>query len=257
MVEHLTEQMRRQWSAHAQEMSAENSLSPRPLSRKPSDQTPQSPAAKDPADRTFLTPSRATNALAQRASLENSYDTDGALGSRGHTTRRLHTSSNYEHLVSPRLPARRTLRQESNPFAMTSLPQRVSHRTHLHPNDNYEERDEEPLNNEDLHRRHIRLSRRVQPQTPAGGNPAIRITRASTTAIPNGPLPPSPPFRLIFMRHGERVNQAFGPEWFHKAFFTSTYKPFDRNLPTVLPRRRFDQHYEFDVPLTGEERSDC
>jgi hypothetical protein len=63
---------------------------------------------------------------------------------------------------------------------------------------------------------------------------------------------PSPqPLRIIFMRHSERANQALGSDWFNKAFRTNTYKAYDQNLPFILPKRRFDHAYEFDVPLTG------
>ena len=62
------------------------------------------------------------------------------------------------------------------------------------------------------------------------------------------------PLRIIFMRHGERANQALGPDWFTKAFRTNTYKAYDQNLPVnVTPKRRFDQAYEFDAPLTGKQ----
>jgi hypothetical protein len=59
------------------------------------------------------------------------------------------------------------------------------------------------------------------------------------------------PFRLIFMRHSERANQALGPDWFVKAFRTGAYQAYDQNLPMSIPKRHSDQAYQFDAPLTG------
>jgi hypothetical protein len=68
---------------------------------------------------------------------------------------------------------------------------------------------------------------------------------------PLAATPSVQPLRIIFMRHSERANQALGPDWFNKAFRKNSYRAYDPNLPYILPKRRFEQAYEFDAPLTG------
>ncbi|CAF3476544.1 unnamed protein product [Rotaria socialis] len=85
----------------------------------------------------------------------------------------------------------------------------------------------------------------TQPSLPPQQFPAISRHDAVLAASISGQF-----LRLIFMRHSERANQALGADWFSKAFRTNTYKAYDQNLPISLPRRRFDEAYEFDTPLT-------
>lgn len=259
MVDQLTDLMKREWNSLVNEKPPTEN--PRTLTRKLSEQQQQQQKpSSDSVDRTLLNPLRASRRLPNEQTTENSYDTDGALGSSSRVSRRHPTSSNYEHLVSPRLPMRRALTAHpSKPITVIPLQQRIAvHRPHLRPNDSHDDKDEDPLNNEDYPRRHLRLSHRVQQPPMPSGNPNIRAARPPSTGFNSiGPVPSPSPFRLIFMRHAERANQALGPEWYQRAFPNNTYRQYDRNLPTVLPRRRFDQHYEFDVPLTGEEISAC
>jgi hypothetical protein len=156
---------------------------------------------------------------------------------------------NYEHFVSPRLPPRRSLKQPSIQSPAAPLQQHSSPYTHLAANSSanagqhHEDRVEEPVHEDNTHRRHIRLSRHIHPRFHSSTIP--RHDGALATTISGRP------FRLIFMRHSERVNQVLGSGWFSRAFRTNTYQAYDPNLPMVLPKRNFDQAYEFDAPITG------
>lgn len=76
----------------------------------------------------------------------------------------------------------------------------------------------------------------------------------TTQSLRTETIPPSvsrKPLRFIFIRHGERINQALGPDWFSKAFHTRKYHAYDKNLPLVLPKRNSHLCFQFDTPLTG------
>ncbi len=208
--------------------------------------------------------------LSVRKSLEAAYDTDGAVGTSGniskhHHHHHHHSSNNYEHLISPRLPVRRPAGQLSRQTSSTPLQHQLTHKLHLSAtpsissnSHNHDDRDEDSNYESDSRRRHIRLSRRVQQPPVNTGNHGTRTNHLSILPQHGGPFVPSPsvqPLRIIFMRHGERANQALGPDWFNRAFRTNTYRPYDENLPRILPKRRFDQAYEFDAPLTGKKSS--
>jgi hypothetical protein len=197
-----------------------------------------------------------------------SYDTDGALGTQGNRSNQHHhhhhhrhlSSNNYEYLVSPRLPVRHHGEQSSKSNGGTPLQARLSHKVNSTPtafngiNHDHGDRDDDSNYDGDTRRRHIRLSRRVHQPAVSSGNHTTRLPRSPAIMHHGNSLavtPSAQPLRIIFMRHSERANQALGPDWFNKAFRTNTYKAYDQNLPFILPKRRFDQAYEFDVPLTG------
>ena len=119
--------------------------------------------------------------------------------------------------------------ETSSTFPPVPLQQRPAHKMHPTTNtsfgapQNHENRDEDTNYDSDIRRRH-----------PFAIAPFIK------------------PVRIIFIRHGERVDQVFKPDWFTKAFRTNTYKAYDQNLPLNLPKRHFDRAYEFDTPLTGK-----
>ncbi|CAF3413599.1 unnamed protein product [Rotaria socialis] len=57
--------------------------------------------------------------------------------------------------------------------------------------------------------------------------------------------------RFIIIRHGERVDNNYGPGWTQHAFnYTGQYYPFDANMPPSLPFRLNWLDYETDAPLT-------
>jgi hypothetical protein len=196
-------------------------------------------------------------------SLDMAYDTDSALGTSGNRSKHHHhhSTNNYEYLISPRLPIRRHGVPPSKQVAAIPLQQRLPHKMHLAAkpsldvSQNYEDRDVDSNYEDDIRRRH-RLSRRVREIPTPTGNHGARGVRSTALVQHGSPLAATPsvkPLRIIFMRHSERANQALGPDWFNKAFRTNTYKSYDQNLPIVLPKRRFDQAYEFDAPLTGQQ----
>jgi hypothetical protein len=57
--------------------------------------------------------------------------------------------------------------------------------------------------------------------------------------------------RFIIIRHGERVDNTYGPGWTQRAFnYIGQYYPFDSNMPPSLPYRSNWLDYEGDTPLT-------
>jgi broad specificity phosphatase PhoE len=57
--------------------------------------------------------------------------------------------------------------------------------------------------------------------------------------------------RLFIIRHGERVDRFFGPNWFTTAFDQhGQYRPYHINLPAHLPTRSNKYYWAFDTPLT-------
>lgn len=172
--------------------------------------------------------------------------TDGETGASASVLRRHHhhqTNSNHEHSFLPHTSSARHL-------SVIPLQQRASHRAVNAPADNgrnHNEIDDEPLNGDDTHRRHIH----------GAHQPAVLPVKIHRANVSRSPAPlhhdglVGQPLRFIFMRHSERVNQVLGPEWFIKAFHTHTYQAYDAHLPMVLPKRRFERAYEFDTPLTG------
>jgi hypothetical protein len=266
MVDNLANMMNREWNLTNNDAddnpSNRHSWRSRLLTRKISDNNNHRPSTNDYSERSTIAVTRAPKPLSDRRSLDTTYDTDGGMGTAGNTLKHHHISSNnnYEHLVSPRLPKRRTTTQPSKQLAAVPLQHRLSQKLHLTATpslstaQSLDDRDEEELF-ENVARR-PRLSRRGQQPPLSNGTHAARVLRSPALPRHGGPLPATPsvqPLRIIFMRHSERVNQALGPDWFIKAFSSRTYKSYDPNLPVILPKRRFDQAYEFDVPLTGEK----
>jgi hypothetical protein len=269
MVDNLTEMMHREWNSGIGDANDYNGNSnsnhlghSRLLARKISDNngTNNQQSTNDHNDLPSTAFVRTPKPLSNRTSLDAAYDTDGAVGRSGHSAKHHHHSNNYEHLVSPRLPVRRAITQSSKQAATIPLQHRLSHKASLSANSslapiyNYDDRDEDSNYENDIRRRPIRLSRRVHQLPTLAGNHGTRMTRPPVVLQHGGPLVGTPSvqsLRIIFMRHGERANQALGPDWFNKAFRTNSYRAYDPNLPYILPKRRFEQAYEFDAPLTG------
>jgi hypothetical protein len=215
----------------------------------------------DYSDPATLPVMHVSQALFNRKSASTGYDTDGGIGTTGITIRRPHSSSNgYEHLVSPRLPSKQSRTKASQQLPVISSQRRPSQEMHLTVNQptgvvqNHEDKDEESNYANDTHRRHILLSRRISHSSSATQNHGAHTTHSATIPRHNGALAAiasGRPLRLVFIRHSERANQALGSNWFIKAFRSGSYQFYDPNLPKALPKRRFDQAYEVDVPLTG------
>jgi len=274
MMENLTEMMQREWNLMNSDTNDYNGGSnnnhshhSRLLSRKVSDNSnnQQHQSTSDYNDVSSLSAIRIPKPLSNHMSLDTAYDTDSAIGTTGIRSKHHHhhnSSNNYEYLISPRLPIRRNRTPLAKPTAINPLQQQLLHKTHLaataslSASQNNDDRDYDSNYEDDPRRRHIRLSRRVHQTPTSNGNHGARVVRSTALAQNISPLAATPsvqPLRIIFMRHSERANQALGPDWFNKAFRTNTYKAYDQNLPFILPKRRFDQAYEFDAPLTGEQ----
>ena len=278
MVEILTNMINREWNLintdaddyYGASNSNTHSHHSRLLSKKISDNN-----SNNQYDQTInvyndissLVPIRPPKPLSNHMSLDKAYDTDGAIGTSTNRSKHRHNittaDNNYEYLISPKLSSRRHGTQPVKVVTSIPLQQRLSHKMHLtappslNTSQNHIDRNDDSNYEDAAQHRHIRLSRRVrQIPTPVGNHGAgARPIRSTALVQHNSQLPPTPsiqPLRIIFMRHSERANQALGPDWFLKAFRTNKYKAYDQNLPSILPKRRFDQAYEFDPPLTGE-----
>jgi hypothetical protein len=278
MVENLTDMMHREWNltdSDANNVHTNHLLHPHSLSRKSSDhssnnnsqqhqQSIQSPPLITTTDYSGPSSSavmRVPQTLFKRRNVDSGYDTDGGIGTAASVSKSHHKNRHgYEYLVSPRLSLKRSLQQSSKQLPVVPLRQNSPYQTHLavHPSrdgkQHYDDKDEESTSEGDDRRRHILHSRRVRHQSPSTKNHGTHVTHPSTIPRHDAVLATTitgKPFRLIFMRHSERANQALGSDWFSKAFRTNGYKSYDQNLPMVLPKRDFDQAYEFDTPLTG------
>lgn len=228
------------------------------LQRKISDQNPshhhyQSSAQAPPmitttdySDPATLPVMRVSQSFSNRRNSDTGYDTDGGIGTTKSPSRS-HRQDNhaYEHLVSPRLPTKRSTLNSSKVSPAHHSP----HYTHLSVAHHHNEKVDESSEGEHSHRHHIRASRRIQHRSPVNRNHGATAVPRHNTALGN--TTSGRPFRLVFIRHSERANQALGSDWFSKAFRTNTYKSYDPNLPAVLPKRNSDQAYEFDAPITG------
>jgi broad specificity phosphatase PhoE len=69
------------------------------------------------------------------------------------------------------------------------------------------------------------------------------------------PLPqPIDPYdmRFFIMRHGERIDRYFGPNWYLSAFNEKNqYRPYHSNFPATLPYRSNKFIWALDTPLTS------
>lgn len=215
------------------------------LARRPSDNGNPLRATNDHNLTTFL---RHQNTLDRRISgYDAAYDTDGGMNARRAHLHHQIPNYNVDSLVSPR-NVRRTIAPTSS-NTRVPVQHRTVHRIRLSTNQTSQEEREDDYTTHDEGRRSVRVQHRAPPhpaRTPLAVQPSIVITPPSTQS---GTL-----LRLIFMRHAERMDQAMGPEWYRQAFTSSGYKPFDRNMPDNLPPRRYEQHFEYDVPLTGKHR---
>ena len=226
-------------------------------------QSPPIITTTDYSDPTSISGMRVAQAFSTRRNSDTGYDTDGGIGTTPSTSKSHRQNNNaYGYLVSPRLPTKRsTLNTSPKPSTSTTSSSHHSPQyAHLSVNSaagvghHHSDKSDDSAEVDNSHRHHIRASRRIQHRSPANKNHGTSTLHASTisrhgTALTN--TTSGRPFRLIFMRHSERANQALGSDWFSKAFRTNTYKSFDPNLPTVLPKRHSDQAYEFDAPITG------
>lgn len=179
---------------------------------------------------------------------DQSYDTDGGIRTVRQTKRSIgQTKSNFEHIVSPRLPLRKLESSASKPIQPWTTVNSWSFKSHSTVNDFQNQHDNSNTRNDDSgsHRHPSTLSR-------VGGLGAQPNPHLTIRATPLPSISQSSTFRLIFLRHGERVNQVFGSDWFDHAFSNGTYHAFDHRLPIILPKRKFYQNFEFDVPLTGK-----
>jgi hypothetical protein len=287
MVDYLTDQMSHAWNLINSDANNDNHsgsvnrLSPtHSLARKLSDHnsnhsnnngqhhrhhqhqklthSPPMITTTDHSDRSSLDALRVLQASPRRKTSDAAYDTDGGIGTIASISKSPRHNNTLEHFVSPRLPARRSKQIPVVPPRQHSALQQTHlavSRSHS-PSHNHDDKDEELVYDGDVRRRHIRLSRRIPQRPSSTKNHGTHLTHPSTISRHDGALAATTsgqPFRLVFMRHSERVNQALGPGWFSKAFRTNSYQPYDENLPPTLPKRRFDQAYEFDTPLTGLE----
>lgn len=67
------------------------------------------------------------------------------------------------------------------------------------------------------------------------------------------PIKPRNPhdMRFLIMRHGERVDRYFGPNWYMLAFDQQNqYRPYHQNFPSQLPMRPNKYFWALDTPLT-------
>ena len=219
-------------------------------------QSPPAITTTDYSDPTSLSVMRVSQSFPTRRNSDTGYDTDGGIGTTNSTTRsRRQDNHGYDHLVSPRLPTKRSTLHTSKAAAATSMSHHSPHYAHLSVNPtasvghHHSEKADESSEGEHSHRHHIRASRRIQHRSPANRNHGASTVPRHNTALAN--TTSGRPFRLVFIRHSERANQALGSDWFSKAFRTNTYKSYDPNLPMVLPKRHSDHAYEFDAPITG------
>ncbi|CAF1120093.1 unnamed protein product [Rotaria sp. Silwood1] len=263
-------------------ISSNRSLQPHALSRKISDhknnnnnnnnnsqhqhahqQSIQSPPIITTTDYSYpssLSVMPALHKLSHHQSLNSGYDTDGAVASSKSISKRHHKISNgYEHFVSPRLPPRQSRAPSSQQLPTLGLRKSLPQQNFLTVNpslnmaQNYDDRDDEFNHENDADHRHVRFNLHTHRSSSPGKAHGAHGTHSPTISRHDGVLANTSsgrPLRFIFMRHSERANQALGSDWFIRAFRTGTYKAYDQNLPIILPKRRFDQAYEFDAPLT-------
>lgn len=62
-------------------------------------------------------------------------------------------------------------------------------------------------------------------------------------------MPGNNAFNVIIVRHGERVDHVFGPQWLNQFFRDGEYVRRDLNMPTRLVQRP-PEHWAIDPPLT-------
>ena len=164
----------------------------------------------------------------------------------------------YDRLLSPRLTQHRSITNASNKLSPAKLQQlhsikpHLSARPHADPVSQYSDVEEESYHPADtsrqLHRRAAQrsMSHRNHETDDLRPLASLRVDRVLTGASSRVP------FRLVFIRHSERINQALGPDWFARAFRTNEYVSYDPNLPKCLPQRRVKQSFQLDSPLTGD-----
>lgn len=94
---------------------------------------------------------------------------------------------------------------------------------------NYEKGRQPPLNDSELNIKRIVL--------PPNSNPKSQQI--------NGVL------RYFFVRHGERIDLSFGPQWIEQAFDRNgKYRRINLNMPYELPQRSSKREFLGDSPIT-------
>ena len=86
----------------------------------------------------------------------------------------------------------------------------------------------------------------------------LPINRSRSSSIQNEPPKSSQDqsnnicdMRFFIIRHGERVDRYFGPNWYKIAFDQNEqYRPYHRNFPSTLPLRSNNALWALDTPLT-------
>lgn len=204
---------------------------------------------------------RSTKSLSNGPGSNEVEDVYGAARISENTSKHLpNRINNYEFSVIPRQVTQPLVKQSSKQIPVFLQQQRLSSKNprtntnSVSKTQNVDNRDEELNNNDEKRRLRLRLSHRALHETTSSRNHGVHDVRSPVLSPQIVPIIVNPsinPLKIIFIRHGERINQALGSEWFYKAFRTNTYRPYDPLLPSYLPARRFYQAYEFDVPLTG------
>ena len=267
MVEHLKEFLHREWHSNKGELSqlesddtAHHFQQPRVLSRKVSD-------GNNRANGEHIHPTAAHQHQhrQQQARRQHSMQT-GPFNERSDfddlpspAIGRSHPRENeYDRLLSPRLMPHKSIPNTSNRLSPTKLQQLHSvkphlsartHADHVSHHSDVEEESHHPVDTpRQLHRKVAQRSMSHRNHDIDEPRPPVswRVDRVLTGASSRTP------FRLVFIRHSERINQALGPDWFNKAFRTNEYVPYDPNLPKYLPQRNTKQSFQLDSPLTGK-----
>jgi ubiquitin-associated and SH3 domain-containing protein len=75
--------------------------------------------------------------------------------------------------------------------------------------------------------------------------------RKKFEAIPQKSLQSQGLLRFFFVRHGERIDLAFGPQWIEQAYDRNgKYRRINLNMPQDLPHRGNKREFLGDSPLT-------
>lgn len=198
-----------------------------------------------------------SKAVSTATNLNTANDTNRTVKTPANLVRKHPSNGNYYgFLSSPKL----SIRQPSKSVTMVPVQGRFSLKVQPSKNTSFGKSQDDSNGDEylkfgmDRYSRHTGFSRRIHQSSLSNDNHGAHAT-SSLPLLISGVSPTTSvttqPLRIIFIRHSERANQALGSDWFSKAFASDRYAAYDPNLPIILPKRNFDQAYEFDVPLTG------
>lgn len=77
------------------------------------------------------------------------------------------------------------------------------------------------------------------------------LMRKKFETSPNKSLQTQGLLRFFFVRHGERIDLAFGPQWIEQAYDRNgKYRRINLNMPQDLPHRASKREFLGDSPLT-------